>query len=703
MKSKPHRGATPPNRPRKGDQRRKRVERRRLAALYDVTRQLTAVNETDAMLTLIVNEAARLLEVEATGLFLLERDELVLRARTETAAGIVSRIGVEIGGSLSGRAVGRGEVVVVEDLADAAAPDAAHERTATELGFHGFLAVPLRANASVIGVLNLYAKQPRRFGADEVRLAAAFADQASLAIEKDRLLRDARGRAAHLLALARLNQLVSSSLDIDDVLGAIARAAADLMAVPAVLVWIADEPRRTLTLRAFSDERLAADYPARVVTFDDSLVGWVAVHQRAIEIPDLAADPRVQPGAAAWVRAQGLTTATLLPIVFQDAVLGVLALVASAPLAHGPDARELLEGFVAQAAIALRNARLYAQLHSAHERLQQRTRELDILTRMAEVLQACLTEDEAYVVVARFAGQLFPEVSGAVFVTGASRNLVEVRAAWGGFPATEWNIFKPEDCWALRRGRPHAVADTSSDVLCEHLPRPLPAASLCVPLAAQGESLGVLYLAASRAPTTGLGEETHQLAQTVAEQLGVAIANLKLRETLRSQSIRDPLTGLFNRRYMEETLERELPRAERNKRPLCVAMLDLDHFKELNDSFGHEAGDLLLAELGRLLRTHVRRGDIACRYGGEEFVLILPDAGPEDAFRRLEELREKAKQIRVTHQGRSIGAPAFSGGLAAYPKHGETVADLLRAADTALYLSKHAGRDRLTTWSAEGS
>lgn len=699
MKSKPRPRATPPNPPRQGDQRRKRVERRRLATLYDVTRQLTAVNETEAMLALIVNEGARLLEVAATGLYLLERDELVLRARTETAAGIVSRFGVESAGSLSGRAVSRGEVVVVEDLADAGAP----ERTAIKLGLHGFLAVPLRANGSIIGVLDLYAKGPRRFGADEVRLAAAFADQASLAIEKDRLLREARGRAAQLLALARLNQLVSSSLDIDDVLGAVARAAADLMAVPAVLVWIADEPRRTLTLRAFSDERLAADYPAAAVTFDDSLVGWVAVHQRAIEIPDLATDPRVQPGAAAWVRTHGLTTAILLPIVFQDAVLGVLALVASAPMAHGPDARELLEGFVAQAAIALRNARLYAQLHSAHERLQQRTRELDILTRMAEVLQACLTEDEAYVVVARFAGQLFPEKSGAVFVTGASRSLVEARATWGGFPSTEWSMFKPEDCWALRRGRPHAVGDTSTDVLCEHLPRPLPAASLCVPLAAQGESLGVLYLSANHVPATGLREDEHQLAQTVAEQLGVAIANLKLRETLRSQSIRDPLTGLFNRRYMEETLERELHRAERNHRPLCVAMLDLDHFKELNDSFGHEAGDLLLAELGRLLRTHVRRGDIACRYGGEEFVLILPDASPEDAFRRLDELREKAKAIRVTHQGRSIGAPTFSGGLAAYPKHGDTAAALLRAADAALYLAKHAGRDRLNTWAAEGS
>jgi diguanylate cyclase (GGDEF)-like protein len=148
---------------------------------------------------------------------------------------------------------------------------------------------------------------------------------------------------------------------------------------------------------------------------------------------------------------------------------------------------------------------------------------------------------------------------------------------------------------------------------------------------------------------------------------------------------------------MEETLERELRRAERNHRPLCVAMLDLDHFKGLNDSFGHEAGDLLLSELGRLLRTNLRRGDVACRYGGEEFVVILPEAGPEDGFRRVEQLREASKQLCVTHRGRSVGAPSFSGGLAVFPADGSTVEDLLRAADAALYLAKHAGRDRLLT------
>src|SRR6185503_15330691 len=187
-------------------------------------------------------------------------------------------------------------------------------------------------------------------------------------------------------------------------------------------------------------------------------------------------------------------------------------------------ARELLDGFVAQAAIAIRNANLYAQVRSANERLERRTRDLDTLTHMGEVLQACLTEDEAYIVVARFAEQLFAEESGAVFVTSASRNLVEARATWGGFPSAEWGLFKPDDCWALRRGRAHVVDDTGNGVRCEHLPHPLPAATLCVPLAAQGDALGILYLAAARAPSaSGVWEGKQQLAQSVAEHLGLAV------------------------------------------------------------------------------------------------------------------------------------------------------------------------------------
>jgi diguanylate cyclase (GGDEF)-like protein len=172
-------------------------------------------------------------------------------------------------------------------------------------------------------------------------------------------------------------------------------------------------------------------------------------------------------------------------------------------------------------------------------------------------------------------------------------------------------------------------------------------------------------------------------------------ANLRLQKTLRVQAVRDPLTRLFNRRYLEETFERELRRAERTRKPLGVIMLDLDHFKVFNDTFGHAAGDALLRVVGQFLLSRSRREDVACRYGGEEFVLIFPDAPLETTTRRAEQLREEARSLQVQHHGHPLGNVTISAGVAAFPEHGSTAATLLRAADEALYRAKTEGRDRV--------
>jgi diguanylate cyclase (GGDEF)-like protein len=191
------------------------------------------------------------------------------------------------------------------------------------------------------------------------------------------------------------------------------------------------------------------------------------------------------------------------------------------------------------------------------------------------------------------------------------------------------------------------------------------------------------------------GEPWQRLGTTVAEHLALAVANLRLRETLRAQSIRDPLTGLFNRRYMEETLERELRRAERDRHPVGILVLDVDHFKRVNDTFGHDGGDAVLAGLGTLLAGNTRGGDIACRLGGEEFVLILPGASLDESRRRAQELLEAARDFQVTHHGQLIGPVTFSAGVAAFPDHGLSRDAVLRAADTAVYRAKGEGRNTI--------
>ena len=332
--------------------------------------------------------------------------------------------------------------------------------------------------------------------------------------------------------------------------------------------------------------------------------------------------------------------------------------------------------------------------------LEQRTREIGLLNELGDLLQSCLGVEDAYAVIKQSAQRLFPEESGALYLISASRNQVEAVATWGAPPAIpDAAVFAPDDCWALRRGQPHVVEGGGFGLRCQHLASPGPAAYMCVPMVAQGETVGALHLQV----TNGLPDAAHlhlsvvqqQLARTVADSIALALANLKLRETLRQRSIRDPLTGLFNRRYLEETLEREIRRAARGERPVAIIMLDLDHFKRFNDSFGHDGGDALLRELGTFLWTHVRQEDIACRYGGEEFTLVLPDSSLEIARQRAEYLREEIKHLNVRHNGQPLGAISLSLGVAVFPDHGLTGDVVLKAADVALYLAKREGRDRV--------
>ncbi len=334
--------------------------------------------------------------------------------------------------------------------------------------------------------------------------------------------------------------------------------------------------------------------------------------------------------------------------------------------------------------------------------LEKRSEETTLLNEMVDLLQTCVSAEEAYAVITRSAQQLFPSEAGALCVLNASQNLVEAVAIWGQ-PLVGERVFTPEDCWALRRGQVHLVEDPGLGLVCRHLGALRGVSYLCVPMMGQGEALGVLHVHSGTVSGEGdnrLTDAQQRLAVTAARHIALALANLRLRETLRMQSIRDPLTGLFNRRYMEESLARELRRAARNQRRLGAIMLDLDKFKVFNDTYGHEAGDTLLRELGGFLRSRTRGEDIACRYGGEEFVLILPEASIEVTQQRAEQLREEFKNLNVQHRGLALGALTLSVGVAVFPEHGTTVEEILHAVDTALYRAKAEGRDRVVTGKA---
>ena len=338
------------------------------------------------------------------------------------------------------------------------------------------------------------------------------------------------------------------------------------------------------------------------------------------------------------------------------------------------------------------SAEVHTRLREGMAELQHKSADLRALSRYGSMLQSCVTPEEALKLTARMLATLRPGTAGTLYRMRNSQDHAEAALHWGTHGATSAEALAPDACWALRRDQPYLAEDAAA-VHCPHVPGPVHAgvATACIPLSAQGVQLGLLYLSDEDAGFL----ERMDIIESVAEQLSMALANVSLQERLRLQSIRDPLTGLFNRRYLEESATRELSRCARRELPLALMMLDVDHFKAFNDVHGHAGGDALLAELGNLLAEHSRGEDIACRYGGEEFTLILPEAPLETALARAETIRQAVEAMHVRHLGRELPKVTVSIGVAVFPQHASAAAGLLQVADEALYRAKRAGRNRV--------
>lgn len=334
-----------------------------------------------------------------------------------------------------------------------------------------------------------------------------------------------------------------------------------------------------------------------------------------------------------------------------------------------------------------------------HE-LEQRNRDVTLLNQMGDFLQSCLTVSDVYAVVEQFAAKMFGTLHGALYILNGDQSSVRAVAHWGALPSEDL-IFAPVACWALRRGQIHRVENPLVGMCCRHVSNPEPYPTLCIPLIAQGETLGMFHLRSTQVMSEQTYERYVQQATSVSERIALALANLRLRERLHYQSTHDALTGLYNRRYLQDTLHLVLLQAAHAQQTIGIVMLDIDHFKRFNDVYGHEAGDILLRELGTFFQAHIRDDDIACRYGGEEFTLIVPGATLIQTYRRAEELREGIRCMDVYHRGQPLGVVTISAGVACFPEHGTTAEAVLRVADNALLQAKAEGRDRVVVASPE--
>ncbi|THE56323.1 diguanylate cyclase [Enterobacter bugandensis] len=316
----------------------------------------------------------------------------------------------------------------------------------------------------------------------------------------------------------------------------------------------------------------------------------------------------------------------------------------------------------------------------------------ELLARMTQRLQGCENFDDVINVAELFAPNIAPGIAGRLYVFDRDPWQMRCVAQWLS-PADDEATFHPDACWAVRRGQSHPPVNGEPDVACYHLPESQAESALCVPLIAQGEAIGLL----SFQNITPENAPARAYLELMAEALGLALANQRLRDALLEKALFDPLTGLRNRHHLEDTLHTQMTQAMRNGEPLSCMMIDIDHFKNINDRFGHEAGDQVIKNVATIVLRAAHDGGLAFRYGGEEFLVLLPGAGEAEAHACAQKIYNGVHALSLRYGLTEIGPVDVSIGIASYPEHAQSD-NLLRAADVALYRAKELGRSRIVSF-----
>jgi len=344
-------------------------------------------------------------------------------------------------------------------------------------------------------------------------------------------------------------------------------------------------------------------------------------------------------------------------------------------------------------------AKRTAELSHRISELEQRNQLNRYMSEMADMMQSCRTISETFPIIKQYLKNLFPADRCTLYLHDDARQIIDQVVPTPtdqGLSSSMTN----DSCWALRQGKNYLFHDMDQEMSCEHADNAAHG-YLCIPLIANGQTIGLLHLVFEEpevmeaADSAAVLDRKIRLCSRLADHLSLAFANLKLQEELKLKSIQDSLTGLANRRHMEEILQRQFHRLLRHETPCSLIMLDVDHFKNFNDTYGHEMGDFVLQELGQYLRENTRGEDLSCRYGGEEFIIIMVDTDSEQAYAKAEKIRvEIAETLSLPHLSKTLHI-TVSCGVATAPVHGINMKELLKSVDNALYQAKHNGRNRV--------
>jgi diguanylate cyclase (GGDEF)-like protein len=467
-------------------------------------------------------------------------------------------------------------------------------------------------------------------------------------------------------------QAVLSTLDLDEVLQRILAIASDFFRLHNVAVRLLDKETQELCLRS-QIGRDGAKLRERIKV-GEGITGIAALKKQPVYVPDVSKDPR-------YVCSVVTTRSELaIPLMVGDEVMGVLDCQSDRPDHFDRETIDLLTLFSTQASMALQNARLHALE-------QQRARQLRAINAVAQQCTAVLDLEELLGRVCELVHQSFQ--SEQVSLLLREQDDLVLRAHHGGFtPLVErgarfaagelpWSEILAKSS-TLIQGRAQG-----SELYAETATR------MSVPLISFGQVLGILLLDSARSGV--FSESDVQPLESVADICSTAIQNAHYVERVKQLAYIDGLTGIFNRRFFELRIAEEIERARRHKAGMAVIMADIDQFKLLNDDFGHLLGDEVLRQVSSLFQQQLRKIDVVCRYGGEEFGLILPQTSAPHALRVAEKLRRAVESWKFPGVPRTV---TISAGIGVFPDHGTTRDELVRAADNGLYAAKQAGRNR---------
>lgn len=354
-----------------------------------------------------------------------------------------------------------------------------------------------------------------------------------------------------------------------------------------------------------------------------------------------------------------------------------------------------------RAADELSRAKLAAEEAEARTRdiltgERARQHEARLLGQLDEWLQSCKSLDELYTIVPRFMEKLLPGSKGELYIYSNSRDVLDGMCKWNTVDLHQ--SIAPDSCWALRRGRSYEYDQDHICFSCDHVEahkhKVEVAEYICVPIVAHGDTVGLLHIRFDHKTDGAAHIRDHsQFAMRCGEHISMAIANVKLRDELQEQSIRDPLTGLYNRRYFLDAVRRQIAVAERRGQSFGLIAFDADRFKTFNDNHGHDAGDMILRAIGATLQDVLVSEEVSCRFGGEEFAILVPDRSLSQITALADQLREAVAAVKVRYLDGFLPRVTISLGVAVFPDCGTQPAQLLRRADEALYRAKEAGRN----------